>query len=166
MNKYVFRTSLVWIAILAVFAGAWAYHSRSIKPSTPMKIPVSGDVQPVASGPPPGTNESAPSTPEQKMETPLVPVQLTPERMQSIGVRTGTVEYKLLSDDIRATGTVDINERLLSYVQVRFPGYIRKVLPMQPINTCARETHFSRSTAQTSWQPSRSICWHGRTRKH
>jgi RND family efflux transporter MFP subunit len=127
MNKYVFRTSLVWIAILAVFAGAWAYHSRSIKPSTPMKIPVSGDVQPVASGPPPGTNESAPSTPEQKMETPLVPVQLTPERMQSIGVRTGTVEYKLLSDDIRATGTVDINERLLSYVQVRFPGYIRKV---------------------------------------
>ena len=61
------------------------------------------------------------------METPLVPVQLTPERMQSIGVRTGTVEYKQLSDDIRATGTVDINERLLSYVQVRFPGYIRKV---------------------------------------
>ncbi len=65
--------------------------------------------------------------PEQKMETPLVPVQLTPERMQSIGVKTGTVEYKQLSDDIRATGTVDIDERLLSYVQVRFPGYIRKV---------------------------------------
>ena len=61
------------------------------------------------------------------METPLVPVQLTPERMQSIGVKTGTVEYKQLSDDIRATGTVDIDERLLSYVQVRFPGYIRKV---------------------------------------
>jgi Cu(I)/Ag(I) efflux system membrane fusion protein/cobalt-zinc-cadmium efflux system membrane fusion protein len=47
--------------------------------------------------------------------------------MQSIGVRTGAAEYKQLSDDIRATGTVDINERLLSYVQVRFPGYIRKV---------------------------------------
>jgi Cu(I)/Ag(I) efflux system membrane fusion protein/cobalt-zinc-cadmium efflux system membrane fusion protein len=64
---------------------------------------------------------------EQKMQTPLTPVQLTPERMQSIGVQTGTVEHKLLSDDIRATGTVDINERLLSYVQVRFPGYIRKL---------------------------------------
>jgi Cu(I)/Ag(I) efflux system membrane fusion protein/cobalt-zinc-cadmium efflux system membrane fusion protein len=47
--------------------------------------------------------------------------------MQSIGVKTGIVEYKQLSDDIRATGTVDIDERLLSYVQVRFPGYIRKV---------------------------------------
>ena len=34
--------------------------------------------------------------------------------MQSIGVQTGTVEYKQKSDDIRATGTVDINERLLS----------------------------------------------------
>jgi RND family efflux transporter MFP subunit len=60
-------------------------------------------------------------------DTALSPVQLTPERMQSIGVKTGTVEYTQLSDDIRATGTVDINERLLSYVQVRFPGYIRKV---------------------------------------
>ena len=90
-------------------------------------MPMSGDVQPVASGPPPGANEPAPSIPGTKMETPLTPVQLTPERMQSIGVRAGTVEYKLLSDDIRATGTVDINERLLSYVQVRFPGYIRKV---------------------------------------
>ena len=65
--------------------------------------------------------------PETKMEEPLVPVQLAPERMQSIGVKLGTVEYKQLSDDIRATGTVDIDERLLSYVQVRFPGYIRKV---------------------------------------
>jgi Cu(I)/Ag(I) efflux system membrane fusion protein/cobalt-zinc-cadmium efflux system membrane fusion protein len=66
------------------------------------------------------------TTPESR-ETPLSPVQLTPERMQSIGVKTGAAEYKEVSDDIRATGTVDIDERLVSYVQVRFPGYIRKV---------------------------------------
>lgn len=65
--------------------------------------------------------------PAQPMEAPLVPVQLSADQMQSIGVKTGTVEYKQLSDDIRATGTVDIDERLVSYVQVRFPGYIRKV---------------------------------------
>uniref|UniRef100_E6PXV7 Putative Secretion protein HlyD n=1 Tax=mine drainage metagenome TaxID=410659 RepID=E6PXV7_9ZZZZ len=90
---------------------------------------MSGDMQPVAAGASPDVNAKEPtsSMPEQKMETPLTPVQLTPERMQSIGVQTGTVEYKQLSDDIRATGTVDINERLLSYVQVRFSGYIRKV---------------------------------------
>src|SRR5258708_7201162 len=127
MNKYVLRTSLVWIIVLAAIAGIWAYRSHAIKQPTAMKMPMSGELQPVASGPPAGANEPAPSMPETKMETPLVPVELTPERMQSIGVKTGTVEYKRLSDDIRATGTVDINERLLCCVQVRFPGYIRRV---------------------------------------
>jgi RND family efflux transporter MFP subunit len=130
MNKYILRTSLVWIAILAVIAGIWAYRTHAIKQPTAMKTPMSGDMQPVASGPPVVADEPKPSMsdmPNMKMDTPLVPVQLTPERMQSIGVQTGMVEYKQLSDDIRATGTVDINERLLSYVQVRFPGYIRKV---------------------------------------
>jgi Cu(I)/Ag(I) efflux system membrane fusion protein/cobalt-zinc-cadmium efflux system membrane fusion protein len=126
MNKYVLRTSLVWIIVLAAIAGIWAYHSHQAKQPTLM----SGDMQPVASGPPVAVGEPKPAMsnmPDMKMDAPLVPVQLTPERMQSIGVQTGTVEYKQLSNDIRATGTVDINERLLSYVQVRFPGYIRKV---------------------------------------
>ena len=48
-------------------------------------------------------------------------------RVWSVAGGKTILEYKHLSDDIRATGTVDINERLLSYVQVRFPGYIRKV---------------------------------------
>jgi Cu(I)/Ag(I) efflux system membrane fusion protein/cobalt-zinc-cadmium efflux system membrane fusion protein len=127
MNKYILRTSLVWIAILAVVAGILAYRSHQAKQPAAMKTLMSGDMQPVASGPPATANEPKPSMPDMKMDAPLVPVQLTPERMQSIAVQTGTVEYKQLSDDIRATGTVDINERLLSYVQVRFPGYIRKV---------------------------------------
>jgi RND family efflux transporter MFP subunit len=127
MNQYVLRTALVWIAILAVLAGIWVYRSHLAKEPRTMNMAMSADMQPVASGPPPGANETAQSMPGTKMETPLVPVQLTPERMQSIGVRTGSVEYKQLRDDVRATGTVDINERLLSYVQVRFPGYIRKV---------------------------------------
>jgi RND family efflux transporter MFP subunit len=127
MNKYVLKTSLVWIAALAVFAGIWAYRSHLADQPKAMKMSMSGGVHPVAAGPPAGANESAPTMPEQNMEAPLVPVQLAPERMQSIGVKLGTVESKQLSDDIRATGTVDIDERLLSYVQVRFPGYIHKV---------------------------------------
>jgi RND family efflux transporter MFP subunit len=126
MNKYVLRTSLVWIGVLAVVAGICGYRSYQAKPAA-MKTPMSGDMEPVASGPPAAAAEPKSSTPDIKMDAPLVPVQLTPERMQSIGVQTGTVEYKQLSDNLRATGTVDINERLLSYVQVRFPGYIRKV---------------------------------------
>ena len=64
MNKYVFRTSLVWIAILAVLAGIWEYRSRLAKQPRTMNMPMSGDVQPVASGPPPGVNETTPSMPE------------------------------------------------------------------------------------------------------
>jgi RND family efflux transporter MFP subunit len=127
MNKYILRTSLVWIIVLAAIVGTWAYRSHSNKLPTATKTSISEDMQPVASGPPATTDEPKPSMPDMKMDASLAPVQLTPERMQSIGVQTGTVEYKQLSDDIRATGTVDINERLVSYVQVRFPGYIRKV---------------------------------------
>lgn len=131
MNKYVFRTSLVWMAILAALVGMWVYRSiwRTRLPA--VNTAQSGDVQPVAAGPTSDAAKHAPPTPGMSMgdskETALVPIQLSPERMQSIGVKTGTAEYKQLSDEIRATGTVDIDERLLSYVQVRFPGYIRKV---------------------------------------
>ena len=127
MNKYVLRTSLFWIVILAVVAGVWTSRSHQAKQPTTIMTPMSGEMQPVASGPPAAANEPKSSMPDMNMDAPLVPVQLTPERMQSIGLQTGTVEYKQLNDDIRATGTVDIDERLLSYVQVRFPGYIRKV---------------------------------------
>jgi Cu(I)/Ag(I) efflux system membrane fusion protein/cobalt-zinc-cadmium efflux system membrane fusion protein len=129
MNKYIFRTSLVWMAVLVLLAGIWVSRARWADRRQTMKI--SGDVQPVASGPATDTVKPATSIPAMPMseskDAALVPVQLTPERMQSIGIKTGTVEYKQLNDDIRATGTVDIDERLLSYVQVRFPGYIRKV---------------------------------------
>jgi Cu(I)/Ag(I) efflux system membrane fusion protein/cobalt-zinc-cadmium efflux system membrane fusion protein len=47
--------------------------------------------------------------------------------MQSIDVKTGTVDYWQVSDEIRATGTVAIDESRVSYVQIRYPGYIREV---------------------------------------
>jgi len=124
MNKYVLRTSVVWLAGIAVFAGIWLYRSRSPRP-TPA-TPMSSEVQPAAVGSATSAGPTGSGTPEQKTEAPLTPVQLSPERMQSIGVQTGTADYKQLDDEIRATGTVAIDERLVSYVQVRFPGYIRK----------------------------------------
>lgn len=127
MNKYIFRTSLVWFAILAAIAGIWAYRPHSTKRQPTMAMPISGNVQPVAACPSTGVKGTVPSMAEQKMQTPLTPVQLTPERMQSIGVQTGTVEHKLLSDDIRATGTVDKRTSPFVCAGARFPGYIRKL---------------------------------------
>ena len=127
MNKYVLRTSLGWLAIIAVIAGVLYYRSHLGKKSSEMTMLMNSDVQPAAAGPPAIAGPSSANLAEQKSEVPLTPIQLTPERMQSIGVTTGTAEYKQVTDDIRATGTVDIDERLVSYVQVRFPGYIRQV---------------------------------------
>jgi RND family efflux transporter MFP subunit len=60
-------------------------------------------------------------------ETPLSPVQITPERMQNIGVKLAKAEIENVTDEIRATGNVEINERQVAYVQTRFPGWIRQV---------------------------------------
>src|SRR6516165_5259892 len=65
----------------------------------------------------------APST----SEASLVPVTLTPQRMQSIGVKTGQVEYKQVHDQIRTTGNVEVDETHLAEVQVRFAGWIQSV---------------------------------------
>ncbi len=123
MNKYVVRTSLVWLAVIAGLAAAYLYRSRAPK----QHKAASAEVQPVAVGP--AASQTAVTAPNASTppEAPFAPVELTPERMQSIGVETGPVEWKQISDDVRATGTVDIDERLISYVQVRFSGYIRKV---------------------------------------
>jgi Cu(I)/Ag(I) efflux system membrane fusion protein/cobalt-zinc-cadmium efflux system membrane fusion protein len=61
------------------------------------------------------------------METPLAPVQLSAERLQSIGVKFGVVTRKSLQDEIRTTGTVAIDETRVSYVQTRISGHIEKV---------------------------------------
>jgi RND family efflux transporter MFP subunit len=57
----------------------------------------------------------------------LAPIQLSPQRLQSIGVRLGTAQIKAVSNNIRVTGNVDIDERKLAVVQLRFPGWIRNV---------------------------------------
>lgn len=139
MNKYVVRTSLVWIGVLVVaVAVVLFYHSHH--PAAPARTQptVSANEQPVAQGPAPGpasksagmsgmANPPLRGSPEAPTETASTPIQITPQRMQSIGVQIGTVEYKQLDSDVRATGNVDIDQRLIAYVQVRFPGYIHTV---------------------------------------
>jgi RND family efflux transporter MFP subunit len=122
--KYVVRTSLVWLALIALAIGLYLYRVHM----TPRHEVQSSGVQALAVGSAPSEPSATDAMPNKQSETALGPVQLTPERMQSIGVQTGTVEWKQIIDHIHATGTVDIDERLVSYVQVRFSGYIRKVL--------------------------------------
>jgi Cu(I)/Ag(I) efflux system membrane fusion protein/cobalt-zinc-cadmium efflux system membrane fusion protein len=68
------------------------------------------------------------NTPPEGASPPLSSVELTPEQMQLLGVRTGRVEYKNIQSDIRATGSVEVDERRRAYVQTRYPGWIKDVI--------------------------------------
>ncbi len=127
MNKTIVRTSLFWIALIAAAASIFFVRAHRVHPAAN----ADQASQPLAEGPPIGPKANSAESVEKSSvstaATPLVPIQLSTEQMRSIGVTTGTAELKQVADDISATGTVVVDDRLVSYVQVRFPGYIRKV---------------------------------------
>lgn len=108
-------SNLVFIALLV---GFWW---RSHQPIVPAHLPKE------ATNVTDSHETSSVSPSEQRMETPLTPVQLSAERLQSIGVKFGAVTLKTVQDEIRTTGTVAIDETRLSYVQTRISGHIEKV---------------------------------------
>lgn len=107
------------VVFLGALAGIWWSARRSTTTQHPAGSAPTVGAQPTQSS---SSGSAPPST-----ETPLAPVQLSAERLQSIGVKFGTVERKPTQDEIRATGNVAIDETRLSYVQTRFSGYIVKV---------------------------------------
>ncbi|HLI35335.1 MAG TPA: FixH family protein [Terriglobia bacterium] len=117
-----FLVTLIVAILLAAGLGfvGWRSYGRRSKAaeSQPMSAPSS------ASGVGNGQEQSAPAAP---VETPLAPVQLSPQRLQSIGVKTGIVEIKPVYNEIRTVGNVDVDEQLLSSIQLRFAGWIQKV---------------------------------------
>ena len=68
----------------------------------------------------------------------LAPVTLTPQRMQSIGVKTGVVEFRPVRDEIRTVGNIEADETRLSDVQFASPAGCRKYMPTQHTNRCGR----------------------------
>lgn len=80
----------------------------------------------VARGPE-ATGQPIPNGASQDSAPNLTPVQLSPQRLQAIGVKTAVVELQAVNDELRVPGNVDVNEQQLSYVQTRFPGWIQKV---------------------------------------
>src|SRR5437879_11471388 len=106
------------IAFAGVLAGFW-WHSRAAKSAAKAESqPSSAAAQVSAAG-------SKPASPA-PTETPLVPVQLSPQRLQSIGVKTGQVERRPVEDEIRVTGNVAVDETRLAYVHGRFSAYLQK----------------------------------------
>jgi RND family efflux transporter MFP subunit len=117
-NAFVFALAANF-ALIGILVGFW-WRSAHHHTSQMAMQPASNEVP--ANSPTAGNSaEMAPHEPA------LVPVQLSPERMQSIGVRTGRVQRKAVNDEIRVTGNVAVDETRLAYVQVRYAGYVQKV---------------------------------------
>jgi Cu(I)/Ag(I) efflux system membrane fusion protein/cobalt-zinc-cadmium efflux system membrane fusion protein len=124
MNMRNYRNAFVFalvgnLALLAVLGGLWWRSEQHRK--------VKATIQPS----PGETSQNSPNGWESSAIAPheaaLVPVQLSPQRLQSIGVKTGRVESKVVEDEIRVTGNVAVDETRLSTVQLRYSGYIQKV---------------------------------------
>ena len=113
------------ILVIALIAFWW--HSHHTPAANGMQSSASQPMQMDTGSPAADSNAATASPSGDQGEMSVAPVQLTPQRMQSIGVKLGTVEMKPVSDEMRFTGNVDVDERQLATVQLRFPGWIHKV---------------------------------------
>jgi RND family efflux transporter MFP subunit len=111
------RLFLVAVVLNLVLAGTAYWFWRSSQPAV--------GAQPSAEHP--AMEGFTTNVPAEGAAPPLTSVELTPERMQSIGVRLGRVEYKNIKSEIRASGSVDVDQRRVSYIQTRYPGWIKDV---------------------------------------
>ncbi len=125
--RHAFLFTLIAFIAVAGVAG-WLWWRSPFNPIAHSKQPTvaasteSGTLQPTTE---PAASVDGPTAPQG--ETPLAPIQLSPQRMQSIGVKVGTVESRVISDEIRSYGNVQPNERRFAYVQTRFAGWIRQI---------------------------------------
>ena len=123
-DKYRPAFLLTLVALILVIAGAsWMWWNS---PFNPMHR-VQQTATMTGSDPSQTPAQTAADSAAPSSDTPLAPIQLSPQRMQSIGVKIGNVESKTLNDEIRSYGTVQPNERHFAYVQTRFAGWIRQV---------------------------------------
>jgi len=81
----------------------------------------------IAKGPDAPEQPMADSVASSGSSASFAPVQLSPQRLQTIGVKTALVEMRNVSDELRVPGNVEMNQRQIAYVQTRFPGWIQKV---------------------------------------
>ncbi len=118
--KQAFAASAVICVVLAVALGYVLLRHGQIVAAPEESSPI------VAKGPDLASQPSK-ATPSSDTSPTLTPIQISPQRLQAIGVKTAVVEMRTVNDDLRVPGNVEVNEQQLAYVQTRFPGWIQKV---------------------------------------
>ena len=118
--RTLFVLALIGNMILAaILAGLWVRYRAAKRATQPAPA--------AANSTPPASMASTSPTPPISPDAALVPVNISAQRLQSIGIETGSVSQKLVEDEIRATGNVAMDETRVTYVQIRFSGFVQKV---------------------------------------
>jgi Cu(I)/Ag(I) efflux system membrane fusion protein len=73
--------------------------------------------------------ESQPSstTPPQKAQEGMPTVVLSPDKVQLIGVRTATADYRVLDQHVRTVGRIEPDETKLAFVNTKIGGWVQKL---------------------------------------
>lgn len=125
MNDRNYREAFLGVLVLCVLlAGALSWTLLHRRPAMPVQDPSN----PVVAEGPASAKQEAHSIQAERGEGPaLAPIQVSPQRLQQIGVTTAQAELKDVNDQLRIPGNVDVDEERLAYVQTRFPGWIQDV---------------------------------------
>ncbi len=118
-----FGISVLLAAIIAFFGWRYVAERQRAASAEAITAPVEATPSQAAAS---GSEQASASAPA-PVPAQLATLQLSPQRLQSIGVTSGAVKYKVLSKEIRAVGNVAVDEQLEAYVQTRFSGWIQKV---------------------------------------
>lgn len=112
-----FLTTLVIAAGLGL-ALIWTQLHKAQRSAPPQEMQQQSPATSAETSPQASASDVAPN---------LSPVQLSSQRLQSIGVKFADVTRQAVRDNIRVTGNVEVNEARLAYVQTRFAGWTEKV---------------------------------------
>ena len=141
MNRYrtAFFVVLVLCATLAAALGyvGWKMYRAGIwNPALPAKATSSSAALPAESG---GSSASGPeSAPPAAGEPALAPLQLSAERMQSIGLRTGEVQMKSLRQEIRTVAGM------------RVPGFSSRTRSHHLVRLCRGESGMTEASVDAT----------------
>jgi RND family efflux transporter MFP subunit len=106
---------------LAAGAGYLLLHRNQTATAPPTDEPV------VARGPAASNGSTPQGAIPPSAEPQFGPIQISPQRLQQIGVTTAVAQTKNVSDKLNIPGNVEIDEQSVSYVQTRFAGWIQSV---------------------------------------
>ena len=138
------------LAVALLYVWWHSHHATASHPATPdsSQMTVESD----------GNSNSSRGEAAASSEPSLAPVQLTPQRLQSIGVKTGLAEAKPVEDEVRTVPVTSKSMRpgWLTFRPV-FPDGSGRCLPTPLTNTSGKASPSSPSTVPIWSPPSRSI---------